>query len=124
MYPFFAHLTESLKRVLGSDFPKFVESYTKSPESNLAIKEEYSRNEREALHNGAIEREKFAAHGLVMPPIATPERQEGERFCHSSLSDNIREEFKDAKWVVITSPLLKNKNQGSLRETQSGSLSV
>jgi hypothetical protein len=42
-----------------------------------------------------------------MPPFES--REGPQLFQHSTPSDNMKEEFKDAKWVVLTSPLVQSK---------------
>jgi hypothetical protein len=68
-----------------------------------------SRLEKEVLTIEARESEKFENYGLTMPK----EPNQTQLFCHSSLSKDIEEEFKEAKWIVLTSPTLQKLNQKS-----------
>ena len=80
----------------------------KIPEHSQVIKEQLSRLENEAHTLETREQEKFATYGLPVLSFESKNIPHSLR-CHSSLADNIEEEFKDAKWAVLTSPFIQQK---------------
>ena len=83
----------------------------KIPEHSQVIKDKLNILENEAHTLETREQEKFATYGL---PVLTFESRNVPHSlrCHSSIADNIEEEFKDAKWVVLTSPFIQQKQVG------------
>jgi hypothetical protein len=49
---------------------------------------------------------------MNLPLPAFESRDRPNLFSHSTLTENAEEDFKDAKWVVLTSPLVQNKVAG------------
>ena len=65
-----------------------------------------SRLEREVPCIEAKEQEKFESLGLSIPK----ESSQSHLFCYSTLSQEIEDEFRDAKWVVLNSPYTQRKS--------------
>jgi hypothetical protein len=107
IYPHFGQLIDRLKSLLGIDqFRQFLDYYiNKNPDHNQLIKQELCRLEKEALLLETKEQEKFLSLGLPSLPF---EGRDGPKlYSHQTLTDNMEEEFKNAKWVVLTSPLIQ-----------------
>lgn len=62
-----------------------------------------SRLEKEVLNIEAREEEKMQLTGVQFPK----ETFEMRNFTHSTLDDDASKEFKDAKWVVLTTPIIQ-----------------
>ena len=77
----------------------------KIPEHSQVIKEELNRLEKEAMTLETKEQEKFTGLGLSAPTFESRNIPHS-LMCYSSIADNIEEEFKEAKWVVLTSPII------------------
>jgi len=77
----------------------------KIPEHSQVIKEELNRLEKEAMTLETKEQEKFSALGVTAPTFESRNIPHS-LMCHSSIADNIQDEFKEAKWVVLTSPII------------------
>lgn len=87
-----------------------MENYlAQSPENTILLTQAMRAIEREGELLESQENEKFLSAGLQMPLLSS-RGGPNTHFSHSSLCKDMTIEFKDAKWVVLTSPKIKNRS--------------
>ncbi len=102
---------DRVKEVVGAkEFLSFLNSYLRAPEHTQKLKEEMTRLEKEVLNIDISEEEK-QAFGAIS---ALKDTFEQKQFEYSSLSEDIEREFKNAMWIVLTTPVVSKMQNRSM----------
>ena len=80
-----------------------------TPENTILLTQAMRAIEQEGELLEAHENEKFLSAGLQMP-LLSGRGGRNSHFSHSTLCKEMTIEFKDAKFVVLTSPKIKNRS--------------
>lgn len=59
--------------------------------------------EREVLNIEAKEEEKMSNSGIMIPR----DTFQLKNYDYSTLNNDVKEEFKDSKWIVLTTPIIQ-----------------
>eukprot|EP00347_Sterkiella_histriomuscorum_P007476 403348772 len=106
-FPYFNQLHDQIREVIGPEqFLESIKNYVQAPEHTQKVKEELNRLEREVMNIEAKEEEKMLLCGL---PILR-DTLTFKHFEHSTLGNDIQEEFKNAKCIVLTTPAVSKQS--------------